>query len=224
MQVGSGWGGSFCDRHVTSFLACLNLGRGGRSSGSYRAEGSWEVALGEMRTPDYRNVWVLIQFGHNDQPGKPGRSTDLATEFPANLARYVDEARAAGAKPILVTPLSRRMFRNGRLDNDLAPWAAAARKVAAQKGVPLLDLNADSAAAIEAMGQAAADRLAQAPPGTAPVPDAPRATETVVQPMARPHPAFDRTHLGDEGANYFSAMVTRELAAAVPDMRPMLLP
>src|SRR3954471_16728735 len=173
-QVGSGWGGSFCAYHVTSFLACLNLGRGGRSSGSYRAEGSWDVALGEMRTSGYRNVWVLIQFGHNDQPGKPGRSTDLATEFPANLARYVDEARAAGAIPILVTPLSRRIFRNGRLDNDLEPWAAAIRKVAAQKHVPLIDLNADSAAAIAAMGEGAADRLAQVPPGSAPAPEAPR--------------------------------------------------
>src|SRR6476659_3027643 len=109
-----------------------------------------------MRTPGYKDIWVVIQFGHNDQPGKPGRSTDLATEFPANLARYVDEARAAGAKPILVTPLSRRTFRGGRLDNDLAPWAGAVRKVAARKNVPLLDLNADSAAAIAAMGEAAA--------------------------------------------------------------------
>ena len=43
---------------------------------------------------------LLIQFGHNDQPGKPGRSTDLATEFPANLARYVSYLRAAGATPL----------------------------------------------------------------------------------------------------------------------------
>jgi lysophospholipase L1-like esterase len=223
-QVGSGWGGSFCATHVTSFMACVNLGRGGRSSGSYRAEGSWDVALGEMRAPGYRNVWVLIQFGHNDQPGKPGRSTDLATEFPANLARYVDEARAAGAKPILVTPLSRRMFKDGKLANDLEPWAVAVRRVAAEKKVPLLDLNAESATAIGAMGEAAADRLAQVPPGTAPTPEAPRATETVVQPMAQPKLAFDRTHLGVAGANYFSAMVTRELAAAVPEMRPLLQP
>src|SRR5215212_5235829 len=113
--VWGGWGPSFCGYHVTSFAACLNLARGGRSSGSYRAEGSWDVALGEMRTPGDHDVWVLIQFGHNDQPGKPGRSTDLATEFPANLARYVDEARAAGAIPILATPLTRRQFRDGKL-------------------------------------------------------------------------------------------------------------
>lgn len=219
-----GWGPSFCAYHVTSFAACVNLARGGRSSGSYRAEGSWELALAEMRTPGYKNVWVLIQFGHNDQPGKPGRSTDLATEFPANLARYVDEVRAAGARPVLLTPLTRRIFKDGKLQNDLEPWAVAIRKVAAEKKVPLLDLNAESSAAVQAMGEAAADRFAQLPPGSAPIAPAPAtATEVEVQPMAQPRLSFDRTHLGVEGANYFAAMVTRELAAAVPEMRPLLV-
>ena len=219
-----GWGPSFCAYHVTSFAACVNLARGGRSSGSYRAEGSWDLALAEMRTPGYKNIWVLIQFGHNDQPGKPGRSTDLATEFPANLTRYVDEVRAAGARPVLLTPLTRRIFKDGKLQNDLEPWAAAIRKVAAEKKVPLLDLNGESSAAVQAMGEAAADRFAQLPPGSAPIGPAPAtATEVEVQPMAQPRLSFDRTHLGVEGANYFAAMVTRELAAAVPEMRPLLV-
>ncbi|GGB98495.1 lysophospholipase [Novosphingobium endophyticum] len=224
--VNSGWGPSFCAYHVTSFMACLNLARGGRSSSSYRAEGSWAVALSEMKAPGYRNVWVLIQLGHNDQPGKPGRSTDLATEFPANLARYVDEARAVGARPVLLTPLTRRMFQNGVLQNDLERWAAAVRKVAAGKNVPLIDLNARSAAAVQAMGEADADRFAQLPPGSAPVGPQPnsRATEVQEQPMAQPKLSFDRTHLGREGADYFASMVTDELARAVPDMRPLLVP
>ena len=125
--VQGGWGPSFCAEHVTSFAACVNLARGGRSSGSYIAEGSWELALAELRTPGFVNTWVLIQFGHNDQPGKPGRSTDLATEFPANIRRYVNEARAAGAKPVLVTPLTRRMFKDGVLLDTLEPWAEAFR-------------------------------------------------------------------------------------------------
>jgi hypothetical protein len=41
---------------------------------------------------------------------KPGRSTDLATEFPANLCRYVAEALGAGAHPVLLTPLTRRQL------------------------------------------------------------------------------------------------------------------
>ncbi len=221
IQVDSGWGGSFCAQHVTSFAACLNLARGGRSSSSYRAEGSWDVALGEMKTPGYKHIWVLIQFGHNDQPGKPGRSTDLATEFPANLRRYVAEARAAGAVPILVTPLTRRSFKAGKLDNDLLPWADAIRQVAKDTGTPLIDLNADSAAAVQAMGEEAADALAEVPKDAAPLPAG--TTEVDAEPLKAFKPVFDHTHLGRAGADHFAAMVARELGDAVPEMRRVLL-
>jgi lysophospholipase L1-like esterase len=76
---------------------------------------------------------VLIQFGHNDshEPGRP-ESTDPQTEFPANLRRYVEEARAIGATPILLTPVVRRIFgQDGRLVGELQPYAEATRRVAA---------------------------------------------------------------------------------------------
>lgn len=237
-----GWGPSFCAEHVTSFLACVNLARGGRSSGSYRAEGSWDVALAEMRTRGYSNIWVLIQFGHNDQPGKPGRSTDLKTEFPANLRLYVEEARAAGAKPVLLTPLTRRQFENGKLINDLEPWAEATRKVAAQLRVPLIDLNARSAAALQAIGPAMAARFAQVPPssevvaaaltgttiaastGAVASPAPARQNNAAVEPLGQAKTAFDYTHLGREGADFFAAMVAQELARSVPAMRRLLVP
>ncbi|WP_355506427.1 rhamnogalacturonan acetylesterase [Xanthomonas cannabis] len=161
--VQGGWGPSFCAQHVTSFLSCLNLARGGRSTSNYRAEGSWDIALKELRSGGYRQVVVLIQFGHNDQPGKPGRSTDLATEFPANLRRYVAEARAAGAVPVLVTPLTRRHFERGQLLGDLAPWAQATRAVARELQVPVVDLHARSRALVQGMGPVLAMRLAQRP-------------------------------------------------------------
>lgn len=222
--VVGGWGGAFCADHVTSFLACVNLARGGRSSGSYRIEGSWDVALAEMRTPGYVRTWVLIQFGHNDQPGKPGRSTDLATEFPANMRRYVAEARAAGAVPVLVTPLTRRSFKDGTLQRDLDPWADAVRRVACETGTPLIDLTTRSADAVQAMGEAAADGFAQLPPGSAPTGVAPAANEVNDQPQAQRKLSFDRTHLGVKGASYFAAMMARELVTAVPDTRRLIYP
>ncbi len=165
VQAGSGWGGSFCALHVTTQIACINLARGGRSSGSYRAERFWDIAVAEMKSGGSSPAtYVLIQFGHNDQPGKAGRSTNLSTEFPANLRRYVSEARAAGAIPILVTPLTRRQFAGGQLDRDLDPWANTVRKVSAEMNVPLLDLNADSEVAVQSMGAEAALRLSQVPP------------------------------------------------------------
>ncbi|MGP7796706.1 rhamnogalacturonan acetylesterase [Sphingomonas sp. CLY1604] len=221
-----GWGPAFCADHVTSFLACVNLARGGRSSGNYRWEGSWDVARNEMRVSGYRRTWVLIQFGHNDQPGKPGRSTDLATGFPENLRRYVREVRALGATPILVTPLTRRIFEGGTLVDDLAPWAAATRQVAAELKVPLLDLHADSRAAVQALGPTVSQMFAQLPAGTQATGPAaaPVATEVQVQPLATPKLSFDNTHLGKAGAAFFATIVTKELAEAVPEMRPLLVP
>ena len=222
--VMSGWGSSFCAHHVSSFAACLNLARGGRSSRTYMQERSWELALNEARVPGYEKTWVLIQFGHNDQPGQ-GRSTELTNEFPGYIRRYVEDARRAGAIPVLVTPLTRRIFKDGQLDRDLEPWAAAVRQVAQETGAALVDLTAASGAAVQSMGEDAADRLAQLPPGSEPVGQTPSAqsTEVNVQPTAVAKLSFDRTHLGTEGANYFSAMMARLLAEQVPEMRGVLV-
>ena len=242
--VVGGWGPSFCAYHVTSFAACVNLARGGRSSGSYIAEGSWDLVLSEMATPGFAATYVLIQFGHNDQPGKPGRSTDLATEFPANLKRYVAETRARGATPILLTPLVRRQFIDGRLQNDLEPWAEAVRAVAAETDTPLVDLNRASAETVQALGPAMSARFAQAGPSpevaaalltgttiasSTGVPTAPGAPATAqnnaaVEPLGQARVSFDYTHVGRDGADFFAALVTRDLIAAAPSMRRLLIP
>jgi lysophospholipase L1-like esterase len=237
--VQGGWGPAFCARHVTSFLTCTNLARGGRSTYNYRAEGSWALAEAEMRTPGYARTWVLVQFGHNDQPGKPGRSTDLQREFPDYLRRYVREIRAAGAQPVLVTPLTRRQFTDGVLIDDLAPWAEAVRSVAREMEVPLVDLHARSRAVVQALGPVAAMPLAQAAAspaqvsaalggttvGAAPVAGAPAAQDNAVaEPMGQAKVAFDYTHLGPDGAALFATLVTEELARQVPSLRPLLIP
>lgn len=200
MAPRSGYGNALCARFQQ--VACLNLARGGRSSKSYRVEGLWDTVLAllaEKGPGDVRQkTLLLIQFGHNDQPGKPGRSTDLATEFGPNLAGYVNEVRAAGADVVLITPLARRSFKHGELDNDLRPWADAALKVGAEQGVPVLDLNATSAEAVRALGQAAADTLAEAPP------------------------RFDRTHLGPKGAALFAGQVADGLRKLKPELATAL--
>ncbi|MBW8375444.1 rhamnogalacturonan acetylesterase [Stenotrophomonas sp.] len=237
--VQGGWGPAFCARHVTSFLTCTNLARGGRSTYNYRAEGSWALAEAEMRTPGYARTWVLVQFGHNDQPGKPGRSTELQREFPDNLRRYVHEIRAAGAQPVLLTPLTRRQFADGVLIDDLAPWAEAVRTVAIEMQVPLVDLHARSRVVVQALGPVAAMPLAQAAAtpaqvsaalggttvGAAPVAGAPAAqNNAATEPMGQAKVAFDYTHLGPDGAALFATLVTEELARQVPSLRPLLIP
>lgn len=236
----SGWGGRFCSHHVKSSTACLNLGRGGRSTRSYRQEGSWDVALAEAKVPGYRGIYVLIQFGHNDQSSAPERWTDLTSEFGPNLRRMVAEVRAAGAVPVLLTPLTRREFKGGKLANTLEPWSVEARRVANDLKVPLVDLNARSAALIQGLGAERAMALAQTPPNDAEVSAAragttlrPRAAEEAKLPdlpTTRDGPRgqftrkFDYTHLGDVGATATARIVADGLARVIPELRGQLVP
>lgn len=231
-----GWGGAFCARHVKSSVACLNTGRGGRSTRSYRQEGGWDIILAEAAVPGYRETYVLIQFGHNDQSTKPERRTDETTEFPANLRRFVEEVRAKGAIPVLVTPLTRREYKDGKLKNSLASWSDQVRGVAKALDVPLVDLNALSAAQAQDMGAEMATKLAQEAP-TAEELAAARAGTTLAARPAPPAPPpiggngprgqvtrkFDYTHVGDIGAEVTAKLVTQGLARVAPGLRSQLV-
>lgn len=220
MAVKTGYGPGFCAL-VVEPVTCLDMAKGGRSSGSYRAEGSWAQVMDQLKTNSrFKDTYVLIQFGHNDQPGKPGRSTDLAAEFPVNLAHYVQEVKETGAKPVLVTPLTRRSFREGKLKNDLDAWADATRKVAAEQQVPVLELNRESAVAVQKMGPAEANLLAMAPPPPEVVESA--ASGNSVSVPKAVGAAFDYTHLGAKGADYFGRMVATELVQAIPELAAYL--
>jgi lysophospholipase L1-like esterase len=206
----TGYGDALCAR-INRADTCINLAKGGRSSGSFRAEGRWDEVQGLLRgSAAYRATYVLIQFGHNDQPGKPGRSTDLATEFPANMARYVQEVKALGGIPVLLTPLTRRSFKGGVLENGLQPWAEVVRATAAAQHVALLDLSAESYAAVQAMGQDEADTLAMAP--------RPEKFGEAVETNAANKTTFDRTHVGAKGSALFSGMVEQELKRVLPEI------
>ncbi len=250
MAVRSGWGPGF-SKDLAPEVTFLNMAKGGRSSGSYRAEGSWAKVIDVLKSnANFKVTYVLIQFGHNDQPGKPGRSTNLPNEFPANIRQYVSDVVSNGAKPVLITPLTRRTFKDGQVRNDLLPWADAIKKVAAETGVPVLDLNADSVAAVQKMGPVEANTLAMAPPppivaegaasgNSVPAPKTTAPTNTasvvsnstmvvtgsyVMERKGEAAPVFDYTHLGAKGSAFFARMVVVELSKAVPDLQPYLKP
>jgi pectinesterase len=198
----SGWGRGFAAR-LGPGAECLNLARSGRSSRSYINEGHWRKLL-EAR-PDY----VLIQFGHNDQPGKgPERETDPSTTYREFLARYVDEARAIGAKPILVTSLSRRHFTpEGKIRSDLGPYAEAVKAVAAEKHVPVIDLHARSIELLDRLG----------PESSAEFDPRPRADAD-----AKDKAAPDKTHLSPRGSEVFGAIVADALRKVEPALAPYI--
>lgn len=194
---GSGWGDAFAGL-LAPGSTCLNLARKGRSSKSYRDEGAWEKVM--EAKPD----WVLIQFGHNDQPGKgPKLETDASTGFRDNLERYVAEARASGARPVLVTSLTRRKFGpDGKIVPDLlVPYVEATRIVAERGKIPLIDLNAVSVARLNAIGPA----------------------EAVSYDAASKDPSKpDKTHLSEKGARETALLVAEQIRLHVPELAKCL--
>ena len=188
-----GWGPGF-RRYVAPEAEVVNMAKNGRSSKSYAAEGWWKKAL-ELKA-DY----ILIQFGHNDMPGKgPERETDPETTYAANIARYVDEARDAGAEPVLVTSLTRRRFgKDDKIDSDLFPYVNAVKRVAAEKRVPVIDLHALSIALIDRMGRKASDALGK------------------MKADGKGGQEMDYTHLGETGSNVFGRIVADELKKVEP--------
>jgi lysophospholipase L1-like esterase len=186
----AGWGGAFA-RLLGDNIECINLSRGGRSSRSFAAEGLWKKCL-DLK-PDY----VLIQFGHNDQPGHgPDRETDPETSYRENLRRYVEEARSAGAKPVLVTPLTRRQFgADGKIHSTLTPYADVVKRTAAEMNVPLVDLHSRSIALCEALGEDGCKAISPPRPG-----------------------GLDGTHLNARGSQLVAPLVADELRRAVPEL------
>lgn len=185
----AGWGVGFAGC-LTDNVECINLSRGGRSSKSFINEGLWQKCL--EAKPDY----VLIQFGHNDEPGKgPERETDLPT-YRKFMTRYVDEARAAGIEPVLVTSLSRRQWgKDGKIHSSLAPRAEIVRQIAAEKNVPLIDLHARSIKRYDKLGRDGCLEF-EPPKGD----------------------GFDHTHLNAKGSEVFGRIVADQLRRAVPEL------
>ncbi|MEK7781257.1 MAG: pectinesterase family protein [Verrucomicrobiota bacterium] len=196
----AGWGLGF-KQFLTADVECLNTSRGGRSSQSFMTEGRWTNALA------LKGDYYLIQFGHNNEPGKPGRSTDMPT-FVANMKQYVDDARAIGAKPILVTPLTRRQWDKanpGKIKSSLAPYAEEVRKIASEKKVPLVDLQARSIELCESLGPEKC--LEFSPPKVV------DGTNTG---------GFDGTHLNAKGYVLFAQLVVEELRKSAPELALVL--
>jgi pectinesterase len=181
---------------LTERAEVINTAANGRSSMSFMKEGRWTNALA------LKGDYYLIQFGHNNEPGKPGRSTDMAT-FISDMTRYVDDARAIGAKPVLVTPLTRRQWdksNGGKIKSSLAPYADEVKKIGTEKKAPVIDLQARSIEICEKLGRDGC--LAFSPLKTVDV------TNTV-----------DNTHLNGKGSAIFGKVVAEELVKAVPELK-----
>jgi lysophospholipase L1-like esterase len=118
----------------------VNEALSGASSKSFADLGRLDRILVAIQPGDT----LLISFGHNDEKAEdPARYTEPRTTFQAYLRRYVDGARAAGAHPVLVTPVERRRFtEEGAAYESHGDYPAAMRALASNTHTPLIDLTA----------------------------------------------------------------------------------
>ncbi len=140
----TGWGMAF-KAFFDSTVNVTNLAKNGRTTKSFINEGLWKKIADNMQEGDY----VFIQFGHNDE--KPNAVSPQ--QFHDNLLRFVNEARAKKATPILITPVARRKFdANGNIQGTHEAFSAIVRKLAADEHVLFIDLDKESQAMLQQMG------------------------------------------------------------------------
>jgi len=133
-----GWGMLFPWFVDEGKVTVSNYAADGRSTKSFIDEGRWTTVVNQLAEGDY----VLIQFGHNDEKTDASLHTDPQTTYKENLTKFVNEARAKGANPVLLTPIVRRIFgSDGNIYDEHTEYAEAVRELTTELSVPLIDMN-----------------------------------------------------------------------------------
>lgn len=172
-----GWGSFFQQFFDTTRISVENHALGGRSSRTFFTEGLWDKVLPGIQEGDY----LFIQFGHNDGgPLNTGRARaslhgigdesetvimerhggpEEVFTFGHYLRIYIRQAKARGAKPIVLSPTPNNRYTAGKIKRMTDTYTKWAREVAEQENVPFIDLNGITADKCDAMGEAKAKLL-----------------------------------------------------------------
>jgi len=171
-----GWGERLSPWFDPGRVTVANHAMAGRSSRSFLREGRWAAVRSLLQPGDA----VLIQFGHNDvgrvgdpaakqrgvlpgigedtaEEALPGGGVEQVRSFGAYLTAYLRDAQAAGAVPVVVSPVPHRdRWRDGMDFADIGAWG---REVARREGGLFIDLTQAVTQAYRALGEAEVDRL-----------------------------------------------------------------
>jgi lysophospholipase L1-like esterase len=141
--------GQMIPRFFKSGVAIANHAESGLTLGSFLGGKRLTKVLSVMKPGDY----LFIEFGHNDQKDKD-ENAGAWKSYSERLHLFVQETKKKGGIPVIVTSTSRRRFgTDGKVENTLGDYPAAARKVAEDEKVALIDLNAMTARLYEALGE-----------------------------------------------------------------------
>ena len=172
-----GWGMYLQAFFNTDSVEVNNRGKSGASTRTfYETENLWPSVKQQMHAGDY----LFIQFAHNDEKCKGEdvyvendklraegkdtltdmRGTEPNTSYKEFLRTYIREARKMGVTPILMSPICRAYFKDGKINDEgrhvLAEnknYVRSMREVAEETGVPFLDMTARSQELYEQQGK-----------------------------------------------------------------------
>lgn len=183
----SGWGQQL-PQYLKKGISVANYADSGEGSQSFLNN---PALFPTLKPKVNRGDLVLIQLAHNDKQTP-------ADVYRANLTALIEGVRERGGQPVLVTPIVRRWFNSdGTLNNGTAlivnglgvDLPAEMRSLAADRGVPLVDLTALTKRRVEELG-----------------PEASKA-------LFLYNEKRDNTHTSVRGATEFAALVLGELRA-----------
>jgi rhamnogalacturonan acetylesterase len=166
-----GWGNVIGEMFDRSKINIVNRARGGRSSRTFQTEGLWDQVLSEMKPGDF----LMIQFGHND--GGPldkerargslkgtgeevkeitieatGKRETVHT-FGWYMRKYVTDAKAKGVTSIILSPVPRNVWKNGKVVRASGDYGLWVKETAASTGAFFVDLNELTAVQYEKEGE-----------------------------------------------------------------------
>jgi lysophospholipase L1-like esterase len=173
-----GWGEPIADFFDAARINVVNRAIGGLSSRTFVSQGHWDRVLAMLKKGDF----VMMQFGHNDEgavndnfrargtikgTGDESQEIDniltkqheVVHSFGWYLKKFIADARAKGATPIVCSLIPRKIWKDGKIarnSEDYGKWAA---EVAASEKAPFVDLNNIIADRYDQLGEAKVEPL-----------------------------------------------------------------
>ncbi len=166
-----GWGDPIKEFFDLTRIRVENRARGGRSSRTFISEGLWDQVLAELKAGDF----VLMQFGHNDGgaindesrargslrgtgnetqeiDNKVTKKHEVVHTFGWYMKKYIADTKAKGAIPIVLSPVPRNVWIDGRVERASSTYGGWAEDVAKSQKAFFVDLNEIVALKFETIG------------------------------------------------------------------------
>lgn len=194
-----GWG-VYLEEFLKGDVTVIDCARSGRSSKSLVVEEEYNKIFDNIKEGDY----LLIQFGHNDAKNtkpedielrytEPEGDKDTEGSFKNSLyVNYIKPAMDKGAKPILLTPISRRKFgEDGKVTDSHGKYDDAVRELAEELDIPCIDMTEKTSEIYNKFGE-----------------EDTKVFHAVFKDTSK---GIDNTHLNRFGGKYIAALTAAEI-------------